>query len=93
MLVLAAIEYPTLPFPLPEAPEVTVIQDALLVAVHAQPVIAATATEPVAAAAGTVVAPGEIENVQPPACVTANVWPAMLSEPERWVVLALAVTE
>jgi hypothetical protein len=93
VLVLTATEYPTLPLPLPEAPEVMVIQDALLVAVHAQPVIPVTATEPVAAAAETVVAPGEMENVQPPACVTVNVCPAMLSEPDRCVVLALAATE
>ena len=73
VLVLAAIEYPTLPLPLPEPPDVIVIHDALLVAVHAHPVIPVTATEPVVAAAETVVAPGEIENVQPPAWVTVNV--------------------
>ena len=93
VLVLAAIEYPTVPVPLPEPPEVMVIQDALLLAVHAQPAAEVTATEPLAAAAETVVAPGEIENVQPAACVTANVCPAMLSDPERGVVLALVVTE
>ena len=93
VVVLAAMEYPTLPLPLPLAPPVIVIQDALLVAVHAQPASEVTETEPVAADADTFVAAGEIENVQPPACVTAKVCPAMLSEPERCVELALAVTE
>ena len=42
--VLAAAEKATVPFPLPEVPEVTVSHDALLLAVHAQPVGTVTAT-------------------------------------------------
>ena len=69
------------------------IQDAPLVAVHAHPAIALTATEPDAAAADTDVAPGEMVKVQPPACTIVNVCPAMLNEPVRCVEDALAVTE
>jgi hypothetical protein len=36
----------TVPFPLPEAPDVIVIHDSWLVAVHAQPAPAETATGP-----------------------------------------------
>ena len=42
--VFAATEYVTVPFPLPLAPDVTVMNEALLVAVHAQPEDAVTAT-------------------------------------------------
>ncbi len=44
VLVLAAIDRPTVPLPEPLAPEVTVIQEALLDAVHEQPLFAVTAT-------------------------------------------------
>jgi hypothetical protein len=47
--LLAAMLYPTAPFPLPSAPDVTVIHDALLVAVQAQPAPAVTVIVPVAA--------------------------------------------
>ena len=43
----------TEPFPLPEAPDVTVIHDALLEAVHAQLLAADTLTESVVPEAGT----------------------------------------
>ena len=43
----AATLYPTVPLPVPLAPEVTVIQSALLFAVQAQPLAVDTATVPV----------------------------------------------
>jgi hypothetical protein len=48
------------PLPLPFAPDVTVIQDAVLCAVHEQPVADDTDTVPVVALAETDVALGEI---------------------------------
>src|SRR5262249_28029783 len=51
--VLAAIGNATVPLPLPAAPDVTVIHDTPLVAVHVQPPAAVTATEPVDASAPT----------------------------------------
>ena len=42
--VFAATVNPTLPLPLPFAPEVTEIHEALLVAVHVQPAAVVTAT-------------------------------------------------
>jgi hypothetical protein len=58
--VFAAAEYPALPFPLPELPCTTVIQAALLTAVHAQPAGAVTVTVPAEPAAGTVALAGDI---------------------------------
>ena len=45
--VLAATENATVPLPVPLAPDVIVIHGALLVAVHAHPLVAVTVTEPV----------------------------------------------
>ena len=45
--VLAATEKPTVPLPLPVAPEVIVIKDELLTAVHAQLPVDVTLTIPV----------------------------------------------
>lgn len=59
--MFAETEYPTVPFPEPLAPEVTVIQDAELDAVHAHPVVVVTLTEPVDALDESDVALGEIE--------------------------------
>jgi hypothetical protein len=59
--VFAAIEYATVPEPLPLAPEVTVIQEAELEAVHAHPDVVDTDTDPVVAVDETDVALGEIE--------------------------------
>ena len=42
--VLAVVENPTTPFPVPLAPEVTVIKPALLVAVQPQPDVVVTLT-------------------------------------------------
>ena len=52
VFVFAATEYPTVPLPLPEPPEVIVIQAALLAAVHVQPVGAVTVTLPEVPPAG-----------------------------------------
>ena len=80
--------------PLPLAPEVTVIQVSLLVAVQEQPAPALTATVPVVAA--DVVRfeeVGAIVNVQgAPACVTVNVSSPIVTVPVRDVVPALAAT-
>jgi hypothetical protein len=52
------------PFPVPVAPDVTVMNAALLVAVHAQPAPAVTVTVPWAAAGPMFASVGEIEYVQ-----------------------------
>ena len=71
-----------------------VIHASLLAAVQLQPVPAVTVTVPVAAA--DVVKfdeVGEIANVHgAPACVTVNVWPAIVMVPLRDVVPVLAAT-
>ena len=59
---MAAIEYETVPLPLPLAPAVTVSHDAaLLTAVHEHPASAVSDVEPVVAPAPTEVLPGVIE--------------------------------
>jgi hypothetical protein len=74
------------PLPLPLAPAVTVIQPALLVDVHEQPVGEVTVVDPVVAPAPTDWPPGEIEYVQAAAdCVIENVCPPMVSVPVRCV--------
>ena len=79
--------------PLPVEPALTVIQVAALVAVHAQPVAAVTATVPVLAVAVTLADAGEIVGVQgAAACVTVNVLPPIVSVPVRDVVVVLAAT-
>lgn len=60
VLELAATEYATVPDPLPLAPEVIVIQETPLDAVHAQPERVVTDTVPVDAAADTDVALGVV---------------------------------
>jgi len=50
--LFAAMLYPTTPFPLPVAPDVTEIHGALLAAVHAQPDPAVTVIVPVIPVAG-----------------------------------------
>jgi hypothetical protein len=70
-----------------------VIQLALLVALHPQPVGAVTATIPLPAAAVRLVEVGEIAGVQGvPAWVTLKFTPAIVSVPVRLVVAALAAT-
>ena len=62
--VLAATEYETVPLPLPDAPEVIVIQEAPLVADQPHPAIPLTATLPVDAAPLTDTLVGEMEELQ-----------------------------
>jgi hypothetical protein len=66
---------------------------ALLVAVHAHDAPAVTATVVVSPAAGEVLLVGAMEYVHGvPGCVTVNVWPAMVTVPERWLVPPFAAT-
>ena len=81
--LLAPVVQLTVPLPLPLAPEVMVSQGALLVAVHAQPAAAVTATLPVAPEAGALALVGAIENVQPVPWFRVKVCPAIVSVPER----------
>jgi hypothetical protein len=60
VLVLAATEYDTLPFPDPLVPPVTVIQFALDRAVHEQPLPAVIDTLPVVAVDATLLLAGDI---------------------------------
>jgi len=80
---LAAMLKFTVPLPLPDAPDVIVRKDELLDAFHAHPAGVVTDVllelEPAPAARDI----GLIENVQPPACVTVNVCPAIVSVPVR----------
>ena len=80
--------------PLPVAPAVIVIHDALLVAVHAQPAAAVTLTVPVAAAEVVSVRDvGEIVGAHvTPDCVTVNVAALTVRVPVRLVVPELAAT-
>ena len=78
---------------MPVEPAVMVTQLALLVAVHAQPVDAVTATVPVPAAAVGLADAGEIVGVHgAPACVIVNVLPPIVSVAVRDAVLVLAAT-
>jgi hypothetical protein len=89
--VLAAVLRLTVPLPEPEAPAVTVIHETLLTAVHAQPVGAATLTEPVPPAAVIVAEVGVMVSVQGAAAsVTVKVAPAMVKVPVRAVPAGLA---
>ena len=73
----------TVPFPVPLSPEEIVSHGALLVAVHAQPGAAVTATLPLPPPEATDWVSGAIAYVQPCDCVTVTVCPAIVSEPER----------
>ncbi len=88
--VYCATAYVTVPLALPGVPPVTVIQDALLVAVQLQPAPAVTETFPVVAAAPKDARAGAIEYVHAAAAswFTVNVWPATVIVPVRdWAVL------
>src|SRR5437764_10466386 len=94
---LAAALKLTVPFPLPLAPDVSVIHESLLVDVQVQPepaeMLIGVPGPPVASTAWLV---GLIEAEHPPLCVTVNVWPAMVSVPvrgalERGAMLTLTV--
>ena len=62
---LAATEKFTTPLPEPLAPELIVIQESLLAAVHAHPVVVVTLTLPVPPGAAKLWLVGLIENEQP----------------------------
>ena len=65
MVVLAATVNLTVPFPVPDCPAVMLIQDALVVAVHAQPAAdEVTAIDPDPPPAARLWLVGEIEKVQ-----------------------------
>jgi len=90
-VVLALPEYATDPLLVPLAPAVIEIQDALLTAVHAQPLPAVTATAPVNAADDTFADAGEMPGAHELAAwVTVNVVPAIVSVPVRDVDPVLA---
>jgi hypothetical protein len=81
--VLAAAVNCTVPGPVPLPPDVMEIQEAFAVAVHAHAPVAFTVNDPDPPPDGTLWPPGEIENVQPPACTTVDVWPAIVTVPRR----------
>ena len=68
-----ATENCVVPLPLPLAPEVTVIQAALLVAVQAQPVAVVTLTKPDPPLAAMLCEVGLMANEQPELWVTVKV--------------------
>jgi hypothetical protein len=94
VVVFAATLYATLPLPLPVAPLVIVIHDALLVALHEHPVPAVTLTVPEAAA--DVVRLDDVGRIVKaqgaPGCVTVNVFPATVIVPVRVAAPVFAAT-
>src|SRR5262249_58525751 len=90
----AALRSWPLPWPLPDAPAVRVIQASVVVAVQLQPVPAVTVMVPVAAAdVERFDEVGEIVNVHgAPAWVTEKVCPPIVIDPVREVVPVLAAT-
>lgn len=92
--VFAATLKFTEPPPLPLDPDVIVSQASFETAVQLQPVPELTVTVPVAAAElARFDEVGEIVNMQgEPACVTVNVWPAIVRVPVRDVAPVLAPT-
>ncbi len=82
----AATENATLPFPLPDAPLVIVIQGADEVAVQVQSAVAVTATLPVPPAGSTDCVVGEMvyeHGGGAAGCVTVSVAPAIVMVPLR----------
>jgi hypothetical protein len=83
----------TVPLPVPDPPEPTLSQVALLVVLQAHVLPAVTETATDSPAAGEVRLVGEIAYVHGvPAWVTLKVWPAMVIVPVRWAVPVLAAT-
>jgi hypothetical protein len=79
--------------PLPLAPAVIVIQAALLVDVHEQPLAAVTATLPVPPPATALAVVADSVGVQAaPAWVMVKVLPATVNVPERDALVVLAAT-
>src|SRR6187551_2196096 len=93
-VVLSSTAKPTVPSPDPLAPAVTVIQLALLTAVHEQPFSVVTPTVPVEDDSGNETLGADNVNVHAaPACVTVYVCPATVIEPVRVAGVPLAVKE
>jgi len=91
--VFAATLKPTVPLPDPVAPLVRVIHEALLAAVHGQPVAIVTLLLPVPPDAENDWPVGEIDAEQDAAsCVTVNVAPAIVNVPVRIEATVLAAT-
>ena len=82
----------TVPFPVPLAPDVTVIHDTLLTAVHAQPLPAVTVTLADPPLDPTFCDVGEALTLHTPASVTVIVCPATVRDPDNGVVLVLGAT-
>jgi hypothetical protein len=91
--VFAATVTATVPLPLPDAPEVIVSHDALLVAVQPHPPATVTVTDSGSPDAGEVRTVGAIvyEHGVTPAWVTVNGWFAIVSVAERDVVAVFAL--
>jgi hypothetical protein len=83
----------TEPLPVPVAPALIVIHATLLVALHAQPVAAATVTVPVPATSDTLADVGEIAGAHGAAAwFTVKVLPPIVTVPVRAVVVVFAAT-
>jgi hypothetical protein len=74
------------------ADDATVIHEGIPVAVHAQPLLVAIVKVLLFPAAFTETLAGETVNAHVPACVTVNVWPAIVTDPVRSLVAVLAAT-
>jgi hypothetical protein len=91
VVVFAAALMPTVPLPLPLAPDVTLNHVSLLAAVHGQPVPAVTLTVPVPPAAVIAWLVGLIAYVHAAAAwLTVKVAPAIVKVPLREVVAVFA---
>ena len=93
--VVDAALKPTVPGPEPLAPDVTVSQEALLVAVHEHPPAVATSMLPVPPLDGTSVLVGVIEKEQPPPLpcwFTVKVCPPIVTVDERAALVGATVS-
>ena len=78
--------------PLPLAPDVTVIHDALLTAVHPQPLPAVTVTLLSPPLDPTLCDVGDALKLHTPASVTVTVCPPTVTFPERLLVVVFGAT-
>jgi hypothetical protein len=94
LVVLPETRTVVVPLPMPEPPPVTSSQVTVLLALQIQLALAVTATLIDSPVATAVRVSGEILFAQPPdaGCVTAKVWPAIVSEVLRSAPLVLAAT-
>jgi hypothetical protein len=92
--VFRSIAYSTVPFPLPELPDVTLTQGAPAVAVHAQCAGADTPNRPMSLPSSNDAVVAESSTVQAPrpSCATATFCPAIVSVPLRAASDEFAVT-